>query len=1095
MVVDFSKLDLREQPVLVLKNAAGDIICALGYALNVHADIMYNETSTLEFDLPAEVDGIPTPYYDSVIGLRIIELQDVGQFVLVNPGETNEGVRKMKSCKAYSLEYEFTFKNISLEKGTYNFWDKALYGNTVLGIIQSLMPSWSVGTVSDSLIGRYRTFDVSGENVYNFIKGTLQQTYGCIFDFDTFNRRINVIDAASSVRTEPIYISNLNLAEEIKVEENTEDIVTRLQVEGADGVTIRDANPSGTNYLINLDYFMTTDNFPQTLINKYYAWKKTYESYQKPYYNASIEYSLQVSRKVSESAALVELQGELTSLENQQAVIIQGIAKGLQTQAALDSINAKIRAKENEISAKEQEIKDIQAEADGIYRRLEDMNKATDFESYFTRDEYLVLNRYIKDGSVSDSTFVAEETKSYADDDIGSPLSGSSFAIKDAKVTWVSNSAGRDIYEVKGGSIECEALSSLVIKAAFQKSQDGGFVMTAYLGDGHTSDNIFRSACLSLSGKVSTMSTDVKADPSTPDIKEGTSLSFTAASGYLYFTLDTSEYEKRAVAWDLYEYGEEVLAKSSQPSYTFNLTTANFLCLDDFIMFKDRLRNGEKVYIGISEDKTLSPICIGVKFRYDDITSLELVFGNTYTATDSTFRLADLLEQSVSMGKDMDLGRFDYSAFVDSGANTFVHDFMTRALDVAKNAILSTKDQAITWGDSGIRLRKWADGVHTRYEPQEVWMNNNSILMTNDNWNTAEIAIGQFKDTNLGDCWGIVAPTIVGTLLAGNNLVIESAKKDGSTSVFRVDGNGCVLYNSTLSVVNRAKNTHILLDPDHGFMIGKYPLVSSDGKINEANRLFYADTNGNLTLKGTIYASAGEFTGKITAQSGYIGDPVNGWTITSTSIYNKKPGFNNTTQGVYIGTDGISLGSGAKYVKMSKDGLLSAVGADISGRIKASSGYIGDSSSGWVIGNTSIYNSKSSYSSSTQGVYIGTDGISLGNSTNYVKMSKGGVLTAVGANITGTIHATTGIIGGFLIQDNGTTSGGRDSHSLVGQGGLYTSISADRIDALSTMTCSGYNVITTYELNSVKSRLSSAETSIDNLRNRVRALESSSGEK
>ena len=138
---------------------------------------------------------------------------------------------------------------------------------------------------------------------------------------------------------------------------------------------------------------------------------------------------------------------------------------------------------------------------------------------------------------------------------------------------------------------------------------------------------------------------------------------------------------------------------------------------------------------------------------------------------------------------------------------------MTTALDVSKNAIMSSKEQAISWGDSGIRLRKWRDEAHTEYEPKQVWLNNNSILMTSNNWATAELAIGNFYDENLGDCWGIVAPNIVGTLLAGSNLVIESAKKDGGVAVFKMDAEGCVLHNSDFSVTSDNTNTHILIDP------------------------------------------------------------------------------------------------------------------------------------------------------------------------------------------------------------------------------------------------------------------------------------------
>ena len=52
------------------------------------------------------------------------------------------------------------------------------------------------------------------------------------------------------------------------------------------------------------------------------------------------------------------------------------------------------------------------------------------------------------------------------------------------------------------------------------------------------------------------------------------------------------------------------------------------------------------------------------------------------------------------------------------------------------------------------------------------------------------MAIGKFKDSELAEVYGIIAPNIVGTLLAGENLVIDSAKPDGALSSFRVDANG-----------------------------------------------------------------------------------------------------------------------------------------------------------------------------------------------------------------------------------------------------------------------------------------------------------------
>ena len=70
--------------------------------------------------------------------------------------------------------------------------------------------------------------------------------------------------------------------------------------------------------------------------------------------------------------------------------------------------------------------------------------------------------------------------------------------------------------------------------------------------------------------------------------------------------------------------------------------------------------------------------------------------------------------------------------------------------------------------------------------------------------------------------------------------------------------------------------------------------------------------------------------------------------------------------------------------------------AYFSGTLSAPSGTIG----GFTIGTRSIYNTKTSYNSSADGVYIGTDGIGLGKGTFYV--TSAGALYATSATITGT---------------------------------------------------------------------------------------------
>lgn len=864
MNVSFVNYDPFEQPVLVLKTAHGDTIGVIGSAENVGIDINYNEVSTIEFDITDRINGEVMPYYDQVVGMRIVELVDIGQFILMNPDEVDTGELRRKKCKCNSLEYEFTYKKITLPENTYRLWDPSGKEITVVSMIMEQMPSWRVEFVSESLQYAYRTFSVSNDNLYNFIKGTVQRSFGCVFEFDTFNRIVRIIDVNVDAETRPVLISHENLAKEIDIKENTDNLFTRLDVNGADGVDIRSVNPAGTNKLINLDYFMTKDNFSTALINKYNQWKQSWKNNITPYRYLTIRHSVAIMQKITEQSALLDLKNELTDIENEQAVIIQAIASGLKTQADLNDVNVRVRRKKEEIAAKENEIKNIERQIEDIISEMKAVQNQCSFESHFTADEMAILTPYIRDGEVSESSFVVTDNAAYTDACGGKWVDSLVVSITGSATKMTSSTSVSEIYDIRGGNVSVgNSVTGSVVSAIADIKADGSVVMSIRVGSGLTDGNEFDGASITIVGSLHSNTNDAAQNGDTGDY-EISDIEFVIRDAYEYFTLDVSEYDKRSVSQDLMEYGIDVLERLAWPKYSFNVSLANFFAIKDFVDFKNQLRLGAKIDLVAGEDKALSPICTGISMNYNNPSSLTMRFGDTYSANDSKFSLLDLLEKSVSMGKNVDVGKFNYSSFVNSGAKTNIKKFMESALDVAKNAILSSGRQAITWDGAGFRLRKWANESKTAYDDEQIWMNNNSIMLTDDNWNTAKMAIGKFKDANLGDCWGVVAPMIVGTLIAGSELIIESAKKDGETSVFRMDGDGCRLYNSQMDIHNEA--AHITLNPDTGIAIGQYPVCDPDTKeVNENNANFWIDSNGNVHMRGTLHGANGEFTGRVTA--------------------------------------------------------------------------------------------------------------------------------------------------------------------------------------------------------------------------------------
>ena len=990
MVINFSKLNFRKRPNFIIRNFDGKAIGVLGHIIKPEAIIRYRDFSEISFTYPSHVNGKKLSEYDLLTGMRIIDVEGFGQFILHNPAENDNGVKSSKSCSGYSLEYEFTNKSISLEEGTYNFWNPFAPDSTILGIILSEMPSWSLGTVSSSLIGKYRTFSVDGLSIYDFMKSELEKTYECVFDFDTYNRKINVRNKYNTVPTKPVYISTSNLAKEIVVEEDIDDLFTVLDVNGADGVDIRSVNPMGENRIYNLDSYMTEEYFSADIIQKWNRWKITFESYQTLYYSIVIAQNMQISRYATESAVLTDMQGELTGLESQKAALLQAVAMDSSLQSKLNTVNSQIKFKESEINSQNSLLTTIQNQISNYTSQLKQINKETAFSSFFTDNELKILDRYFKCGSLTDSSFVASEVDSYSSESSVTRGLSSVFNIANCTaVRMATYTSDITFYTIRGGFINVNdsqlKLNADVVSGTLQVNRDNTFVMSLYLNQGSINGNTFPSGTLSLTGRLYT------------NVSYGdTSIRINTSATTAYMTYETSEYQRMSIAWDLFEYGKDVLDKKAYPVYHFTVDSSNLFAIDDFVSFAKEFTLGERIYLHLNMG-VIEPIVTGVSVEFDDLSKLELEFASDFQIKNGKFSFLDNLDESVSISKTLDFNQFNYSNFVNSGANTNIKKFMDSALDTMKNMILSGTHNEITIDQAGLRCRKY-DEASGGYSPKQIWMAHNALMFTNDGWNSATIGIGEFVDKNLGSLYGIVTPALVGTILAGNNLIIESEKTDGGVAVFKMDGEGASLHNASFNLYGSTggridlgavfgivgggdKNTMFYYN-SKGQPTGvrtannrSVTRIANLASNDTPNANFWIDMYGDVYLKGTIDAVAGIFRGSLE-----VGGPT---------------AFRVDSQG------NLSIGGTATNPNFYVDanGNMRAKSADIKGRVDASSLYIGGRN---ILTNTSGSNNLATSSSKIDSDYLDLYGITIRNkSTNAVtfQVTDNGAVT-INGNIT-----------------------------------------------------------------------------------------------
>ena len=233
-----------------------------------------------------------------------------------------------------------------------------------------------------------------------------------------------------------------------------------------------------------------------------------------------------------------------------------------------------------------------------------------------------------------------------------------------------------------------------------------------------------------------------------------------------------------------------------------------------------------------------------------------------------------------------------------------------------------------------------------------------------------------------------------------------------TTSGITISNNGSIhspnFYLDSTGITTKAGNIG-------GFTIGATSLTAgattTSVGVTTDSIAFYA---GNATPGSAPFRVTNE--GVLTATSGKIAN----WTLGNTSL---TAGTGGSSVGVTTDTIAFYAGNatpGSAPFRVENNGALTATSADITGAIKASSGQIGSNANNkWIIGtdttDASIYNGKTTFADSTNaGIYIGTNGISLGTA---------GVAPQFSVTNLGVLTASSGTVGGFTLSSTALTAG------------------------------------------------------------------------
>lgn len=381
-----------------------------------------------------------------------------------------------------------------------------------------------------------------------------------------------------------------------------------------------------------------------------------------------------------------------------------------------------------------------------------------------------------------------------------------------------------------------------------------------------------------------------------------------------YIVVKTVENQYIFDAKELLSWGKEQFVKINTPQILIEIDSINIdqYLDEDCQLDKGKLILGDLVRIDHETfDISIMAKIIEMDFDFEE-NSVNLVISNIENINRDYDLFLKRINQAVSTSTTVDMEKYKWS--LGENANNEVQKIINNAWDATKQAVIACGNETVITDRRGISI------IDPNDSDKFIRMMHGVITLTQDGGNTFHTAILPDR---------IVAERILGTLLIGQNLIIDASNNEGK-KFFTVNETGVKisglslqitdgglpvselaegvllenkLYNGVkiditdgLTITRSDNKVRSISNATDGFTIEKY-------EGSQWNKKLYADIDGNLILKGHMQIGSGNAI------------------------------FKADTNGIYLGSSNYNYAP----FRVSLSGHLVATSADIQGNIDCSS--------------------------------------------------------------------------------------------------------------------------------------------------------------
>ena len=857
----YDMFDEITPPVIVLSTKYHKHLGTIQNAINIACDFNMASHQEISFDVYKTIDDIACDLWDDIVDLKYIYVPDHNEYyeiqvtmddadstvkhcVGISAGECElsqrylrdfhcnddtdinfEPIYKVKNGQAVKVNangvVDFAYDMYETDKleGQDELYKATVFyrkvnstdstalkkkkrrSSLLYRVLHDKCPDWSVGHIDSTLANIQRTFSTDATTVYDFLTNTIATEIGCLFKFDSVNRKINVYDLKNTCEDcgfrgeyvdecpkcgskkfirgygayKNVNISTDNTALQMSVDGDADSVKNCFRITGGDDLmtaTVRNINPNKSSYIYRFSDDMKAD-MPEELVEKLNAYETDYNNKIQEYNNKTKLWM----EKVDEVLRLQTTMMPKTPIpdETNAKAQVDAIMAIERIDVALEKIDASSTPTQsmadNAVKGYLRVIVDPRYTVDVSGGTMSNTRRS--WQGYITVKS---LGGVDENGNEDIYTSTTKKTVHFNTnyEDFLEQKIQKSLDRTDASFTTIFNIEDDTAFKealhlysldrLNSFANSYQAILEVLIKQGVTKEYTELYGADLYNqmyvpyynrkqwinneitgnNGGEGRENQVKQAEEerdALDKQRQAIQKELDIETYLGDLYNTFLLYLREDnynnSNYISDGLNNKELVDRAN--ELFIAAQSDLIKASELQYSLTGNLFNFLNTEEFANFKDEFEIGD--YIICKADNKIYRLRItNVSYSYDNSAEIQITFSNIVRGGNFMSDVASVLSKASSMATSFNF--VAHQANQGDNANNVINDYKNNGFDTDVYNLYAGSNQDISMDSHGLTAREY-DDIEGDYKQEQVILTSHSLAFTEDNWETASLGLGR----------------------------------------------------------------------------------------------------------------------------------------------------------------------------------------------------------------------------------------------------------------------------------------------------------------------------------------------------------------